>query len=276
MLPSSLRPLLLLVGGGVSLAWAASPPPAGIMPGPLATPAPEAPLPRPPPGRLGLAHRTPAAPPAPTRAAVPRAAREPTPGRRARTPVRRAPSPSAILARYRRVVRSLNAGLNEEEAGQIARLVLDSSERHGLDARLVLAMIACESNFEEDAVSPAGAQGLGQLMPATAAALGVADAFDVEENLNASARLLSRHLAAIAARNRRARPSARDLHLALACYNAGAGAIQKYGGVPPYRETNRYIRRITRLYYRFAARGGLPGARPGAPGQERSRRAVGS
>jgi soluble lytic murein transglycosylase-like protein len=145
----------------------------------------------------------------------------------------------------------------------VAEKILASSHRHGVDARLVLAMIACESNFEEGAVSRAGAQGLGQLMPATAEALGVEDAFDPDANLDAATRLLRHHLETLAAANRRSRPTTKDLHLALACYNAGPGAIRRHGGVPPYRETNHYIRKITRLYYRFSARGGLPGPRPG-------------
>lgn len=95
---------------------------------------------------------------------------------------------------------------------------------------LFTSMIHRESNYNARAVSPAGARGLGQLMPATARALGVCDVFSARENLEGAARYLTMML------DRFASPS-----LALAAYNAGPGAVEKYGGIPPYRETTQYV-----------------------------------
>lgn len=95
---------------------------------------------------------------------------------------------------------------------------------------LFTSMIHRESNYNARAVSPAGAGGLGQLMPATARAMGVCDVFSARENLEGAARYLTIML------DRFASPS-----LALAAYNAGPGAVEKYGGIPPYRETTQYV-----------------------------------
>lgn len=95
---------------------------------------------------------------------------------------------------------------------------------------LFTSMIHRESNFNPSAISPAGAKGLGQLMPATAKELGVCDAFSARQNLDGAARYLTSML------DRFGSPE-----LALAAYNAGPDAVEKYGGVPPYRETNQYV-----------------------------------
>ena len=100
--------------------------------------------------------------------------------------------------------------------------------------RLVLAVVSVESSFEPRAVSPKGAQGLMQLMPATAASLGVADAFDPETNLEGGSRYLAELIALYGG----------DLTKALAAYNAGPGAVTRHGGVPPYRETREYVRKV--------------------------------
>ncbi|MGO6747975.1 transglycosylase SLT domain-containing protein [Rhizobium ruizarguesonis] len=100
-------------------------------------------------------------------------------------------------------------------------------------ATIFTTMIHHESNFNPNAVSPAGAIGLGQLMPSTAADLGVSDAFSARENLDGSARYLTAML------DRFGSPE-----LALAAYNAGPAAVEKYGGIPPYRETQRYVAAI--------------------------------
>jgi soluble lytic murein transglycosylase-like protein len=120
-----------------------------------------------------------------------------------------------------------------------------AAQRHGLDPALVLAVVSVESAFRPDAVSPKGAQGLMQLMPATAAALGVADPFDPEQNLEAG----SRHLRELVAFYDG------DLTRALAAYNAGPGAVSRHRGVPPYRETREYVRKVLRLYQAAVARG---------------------
>jgi soluble lytic murein transglycosylase-like protein len=95
-----------------------------------------------------------------------------------------------------------------------------------------------ESNFEPRAVSPKGAQGLMQLMPGTAAALGVRDALDPEANLDGGAR----HLLSLLSLYRG------DLRRTLAAYNAGAGAVSRHRGVPPYRETQDYVKRVLQRY----------------------------
>jgi soluble lytic murein transglycosylase-like protein len=122
--------------------------------------------------------------------------------------------------------------------GDLARLAEETSKRHGLDPALVLAVVAVESGFRPDAVSPKGAQGLMQLMPHTAAALGVQDALDPEQNLDAGVRHLESLLKLYGG----------DLKRALAAYNAGAGAVERHGGVPPYRETRAYVRRVLARY----------------------------
>jgi soluble lytic murein transglycosylase-like protein len=153
---------------------------------------------------------------------------------------------SQVLDQYAGAVRYFNRRLSMDEARQIAGLILNYSHRYGLDARLVMAVIACESNFNTNAISRAGAQGLGQLMPGTAAGLGVADAWDPAQNLEGSTRLLRGHIDNM---KRGGRPTKDAIKLALACYNAGAGAVKKYKGIPPYRETQAYVAKIIRLYW---------------------------
>ena len=115
-------------------------------------------------------------------------------------------------------------------------LAIATARRHGLDPNLVLAVVAVESGFQPDAVSNKGAQGLMQLMPATARELGVADALDPAQNLDGGTRYLRMLVAQYGG----------DLGKALAAYNAGPGAVKRHGGVPPYRETHHYIDRVLR------------------------------
>lgn len=155
-------------------------------------------------------------------------------------------SRSQLVDIYGSAVRYFNRRLSVGESRQIASLILDYSNRYGLDARLVMAVIACESNFNANAVSPVGAMGLGQLMPGTASDLGVGNAWDPSANLEGSTRLLKNHITNM---SRGGRPSKEAIKLALACYNAGAGAVRKYKGIPPYRETQNYVKKIIRLYW---------------------------
>jgi soluble lytic murein transglycosylase-like protein len=99
-----------------------------------------------------------------------------------------------------------------------------------------------ESGFRADAVSRKGAQGLMQLMPATAASLGVADAFDPETNLDGGSRYLAELIALYGG----------DLNRALAAYNAGPGAVSRHRGVPPYRETQAYVKKVMGRYKKKA------------------------
>ncbi|MGV3721111.1 MAG: lytic transglycosylase domain-containing protein [Actinomycetota bacterium] len=146
---------------------------------------------------------------------------------------------------YGNAVRYFNRRLAVGDAQKIAAIIINYSRKYGLDARLVMSVIAVESNFNQNAVSPVGAMGLGQLMPGTASDLGVSNAYDAKANLEGSTRLLSRHIQNMTADGR---PTEEAIKLALACYNAGAGAVKKYKGIPPYRETQNYVKKITRLY----------------------------
>jgi len=113
--------------------------------------------------------------------------------------------------------------------------------RHDVDAALVRAIIHAESAFRPDARSRAGAQGLMQLMPATARELGVSNPFDAEQNIDGGVR----YLAGLLGRYNQ------DVRLAAAAYNAGPGAVQEYGGIPPYAETQAYVKRVEVLYRRY-------------------------
>lgn len=125
----------------------------------------------------------------------------------------------------------------------VRALAIATARRHGLDPNLVLAVVAVESGFQPDAVSHKGAQGLMQLMPATARELGVTDALDPAQNLDGGTRYLRMLVARYGG----------DLGKALAAYNAGPGAVKRHGGVPPYRETHHYIDKVLKRYERARA-----------------------
>lgn len=115
-------------------------------------------------------------------------------------------------------------------------LIYDAARRHKLNPRLIAAVVRAESGFDPQAVSPKGARGLMQLMPANAKYYGLEgeDVFDPEKNIDAGTRYLE-YLT---------RRFEGELSLVLAAYNAGYGMVQKYGGIPPFRETHEYIRRV--------------------------------
>ena len=108
------------------------------------------------------------------------------------------------------------------------------SKEYGVNVNLLKAVAQAESGFDSQAVSSAGAMGIMQLMPATAESLGVEDPYDARQNITGGAKMLGYLLADYNG----------DVTLALAAYNAGSGAVRKYGGVPPYSETENYIRKI--------------------------------
>ncbi len=147
---------------------------------------------------------------------------------------------------YARTAKRFNKRLTDAEATVIARAVLSycADTNWDVDPRLVMALVAAESAFKPHAVSSVGAMGLGQLMPATARGHGIKDAFDPVQNLYATVKYLERELY-------RWRNSSNRVDLVLAAYNAGPGAVQKYKGVPPYKETKNYIKTVKKYYNDF-------------------------
>ena len=116
-------------------------------------------------------------------------------------------------------------------------LIVEAAHLYSLDQELIRAVIQAESSFDPSVVSPVGAQGLMQLMPALSASMGITDPFDPRQNIMGGARylreLLDRHRG--------------NVKLALASYNAGPTAVAKYKAIPPFPETQRYVKKITGL-----------------------------
>jgi len=149
------------------------------------------------------------------------------------------------LAAYARVLTKFNPNLSTSESRALADRVRMESLFYRLDPRLLVALVATESSWHPYAVSPVGARGLGQLMPGTAAGLGV-DPFSAHDNLNGTARYLRGLLDRYAAY-----PQTQRYRLALAGYNAGPGAVERFAGIPPYSETQAYVRNVMSLYDRL-------------------------
>ena len=139
---------------------------------------------------------------------------------------------------YGPVLFDSTARLNTRMPTYLSAMFTEAARTHGLDPRLVAAVASRESAFNPRAQSSVGACGLMQLMPATARFLGVGDIFDERQNVLGGARYLRTLLDTFDG----------DLDLTLAAYNAGPGAVQKYGGVPPYRETQAYVRSVRQAY----------------------------
>ena len=123
-----------------------------------------------------------------------------------------------------------------------ADLFIRAGAKHGVSPTLLAAVAKVESGYRPNAVSPAGAQGLMQLMPSTAHGLGVRDSFDPEQAIEGGAKLLAHNLKEF-----------KSVPLALAAYNAGGGAVHKYGGIPPFAETRAYVPKVQKA---LAALGG--------------------
>ncbi len=122
-------------------------------------------------------------------------------------------------------------------------IISRAADKFNLDSALIKAVIKAESNFNHRAVSPVGAQGLMQLMPKTASALSVDDSFHPEKNIEGGARYLSYLIKTYKG----------NLSLALAAYNAGEKAVAKYNyNIPPYRETQNYVRRVLNFYRSYS------------------------
>jgi soluble lytic murein transglycosylase-like protein len=135
----------------------------------------------------------------------------------------------------------LDQFIASKEAGALRDLIRRAALDHQLEEELLVAVVFAESAFDPRAVSPKGAMGLMQLMPDTAARLGVEQPFDPWENLNGGAAYLRQLTDKYGG----------DLKLALAAYNAGEGRVLTYQGVPPFSETVSYISRVITLYQSF-------------------------
>lgn len=144
----------------------------------------------------------------------------------------------------------LNASMNastgfdygeDVSTGEINELIDTYSQKNGLDADFVRAVVKQESGFNEKATSRCGAAGLMQLMPGTAKGLGVTNPYDAEQNVKGGTKMLANLLKTYGG----------NKELALAAYNAGGGAVKKYGGIPPYGETQRYVKNVLNIYDRY-------------------------
>lgn len=145
-------------------------------------------------------------------------------------------SRGAVKANSARTTRS-------DRRRQFDAYIAEASQLYHLPEAYIRAVVRVESDFTPTAVSHAGALGLMQLMPATARSMGVTDPFDPRQNILGG----SRYLRVLANR------FSGDLILTTAAYNAGGGAVRRYGGIPPFAETQRYVRRVLEFYQRYRA-----------------------
>jgi soluble lytic murein transglycosylase-like protein len=158
------------------------------------------------------------------------------------------PATPAAIAVYATVLRHINPQMPSWQSRDLARRVLVNAERWRIDANMLVAIVTVESHWHTHAVSSAGAIGLGQLMPGTAALLGV-NPRDPKQNLYGAARYL---------RGLMQRFGSKHPSLVFAAYNAGPMAVKEYGGIPPYDETETYVVRVLDTWEYLAKRVHLP------------------
>ncbi len=146
---------------------------------------------------------------------------------------------NATLSNATPINATLIAAGGTPASGKLEDIVQETARRHDVDPNLVKAIIKTESNGSIRALSPKGAMGLMQLMPGTARGLGVSNSFDPAQNVDGGVRYLKYLMGLYGG----------DVELSLAAYNAGPGAVERFGGrVPPYRETQQYVKKIGNLY----------------------------
>jgi len=153
-----------------------------------------------------------------------------------------------IKARFRDPAHSFPHSLAVARAAQLTteevqQAIASAAERNGIEPELLRALAQVESGLRVDAVSPAGAMGITQIMPATAEQLGLRHPFDLQTNLDAGATYLREQIDRFGG----------DVSLALAAYNAGPAAVERHGGLPPYGETRRFVTRVLDLVATISA-----------------------
>lgn len=159
-----------------------------------------------------------------------------------------------LFVPYSNYIARVNPRLNPTQVGTITYHLLNFADRYDVDPRLVVAMIIAESEFDPNCTSHSGAKGLGQLMPDTARSLGVNNPYDPVQNLGGSVAYLRSRLDRFADKSMPGGGmSIEQVALAMAAYNAGEGAVRKYNGIPPYRETQAYVRRVVSLYQQLCS-----------------------
>ena len=144
---------------------------------------------------------------------------------------------------YKSHILKYNPNLSNKELDQVVLSILYYCRQYGVEPRFVVAVVACESSFNIHATSCCGAQGLGQIMPGTAQDWGVNNAYNPVDNIKGTVQILQYNLQYFSNHG-----VEQQCKLALAAYNAGLGAVQEYGGVPPYAETQNYVVIVYDLY----------------------------
>lgn len=159
------------------------------------------------------------------------------------TPNIKDPYTQNYINAYKSKILEYNPGLSDKELDAVVLSILYYCRQYGVEPRFVVAVVACESAFDIQATSHSGAQGLGQLMPGTAREWGVSNSYDPVQNIKGTVQILRHNLDYFSGFD-----VERQIKLSLAAYNAGMGAVQDYGGVPPYAETQHYVEIVYDLY----------------------------